>query len=67
MASADNTSTLDIDNPLDVASRRMGYERLFPKQREAVEAFISGRDSCVYRPATERASVMVAFPSSSTV
>ena len=65
MASADNTSTLDIDKALDVASQRMGYERLFPKQREAVEAFISRRD--VYRPATERASVMVAFPSSSTV
>ena len=44
MASADSTSTLDIDKALDVASRRMGYERLFPKQREAVEAFISGRD-----------------------
>ena len=44
MASADNTSTLDIDKALDVASQRMGYERLFPKQREAVEAFIYGRD-----------------------
>ena len=40
MASADNTSTLDIDKALDVASRRMGYERLFLKQREAVEAFV---------------------------
>ena len=44
MASSDITSSLDIDKALDVASRRMGYERLFPKQREAVEAFISGRD-----------------------
>ena len=43
MASADSTSTLDIDKALDIASRRMGYER-FPKQREAVEALISGRD-----------------------
>ena len=63
MAFADSTSTLDIDKVLDVASRRMGYERLFPKQREAVEAFISGRDVFVCLPtATER--VMVAFPSS---
>ena len=44
MASADSISTLDIDKVLDVASQRMGYERLFPKQREAVEAFNSGRD-----------------------
>ena len=51
MASADSTSTLDIDKALDVASRRMGYERLFPKQREAVEAFISGRDVFVCLPA----------------
>jgi len=58
MASADSTSTLDIDKALDVASRRMAYERLFLKQREAVETFISGRGE-------ERASVMVAFPSSS--
>jgi len=41
MASADN---FDIDKVLDVAIRRTGYERLFLKQREAVEAFISGRD-----------------------
>ena len=61
---------LDIDKALDIASRRMGYERLFPKQREAVEAFISGRNVFVCLPAggyTDRASVMVAFPSSSTV
>ena len=45
MASADSTSTLDIDKALDLASRRMGYERFFfLKQREAVEAFIPGRD-----------------------
>jgi len=44
MPSADSISTLDIDKVLDVASRRMGYERLFP---EAVEAFISGRDAFV--------------------
>jgi len=44
MASTDSTSTLDIDKASDVASRRIGYKRLFPKQREAVEAFISGRD-----------------------
>ena len=50
MASADSTSTLDIDKALDVASRRMGYERLFPKQREAVEAFISGRAVFVCLP-----------------
>jgi len=49
MVSADSTSTLDIDKALDVASRRMGYER-FPKQREAVEAFISGRDVFVGLP-----------------
>ena len=72
MASADSTSILAIDKALDVAGRRMGYERLFLKQREAVEAFISGRDVFVCLPAggynyTERASVMVAFPSSSTV
>jgi len=54
MASADNTSTLDIDKALDVASQRMGYERWFPKRRKAVEAFISGRDVCVfYQSATE--------------
>ena len=51
MASADNTSTLDIDKALDVASRRMGHERLFLKQREAVGAFISGRDVFVCLPA----------------
>ena len=51
MASADSTSTLDIDKALDVASRRMGYERSSPKQREAVEAFISGRDVFVCLPA----------------
>ena len=51
MASADSTSTLDIDKALDVASRRMGYERLFLKQREAVEAFISGRDVFMCLPA----------------
>jgi len=51
MASADSTSsTLDIDKASDVASQRMGYERLFPKQREAVEAFISGRDVFVCLP-----------------
>ena len=50
MASADSTSTLDIDKALDVSSRKMGYERLFPKQREAVEAFISGRDVFVCLP-----------------
>jgi len=47
MASADNASIPDIDKALDVASRRMEYERLFPKQRKAVEAFISGRDVCM--------------------
>ena len=51
MASAASTSTLDIDKASDVASRRTGYERLFPKQREAVEAFISGRDVFVCLPA----------------
>ena len=56
MASADSTSTLDIDKALDVASRRMGYERLFPKQREAVEAFISGRDVFVCLPTGYRKS-----------
>ena len=64
MASADNTSTLDIDKALDVTSRRMGYERLFPKQREAVEAFISGSDVAIrvfYRLATERASVSLSL------
>ena len=50
MASADSTSTLHIDKALDVASQRMGYERLFPKQREAVEAFISRRDVFVCLP-----------------
>jgi len=44
------TSTLDIDKTLDVASRRMGCERLFPKQREAIEAFISRRDVFVCLP-----------------
>ena len=70
MASADSTSIPYIDKALDVASRRIGYERLFPKQREAVEAFISGRNVFVCLPAggyTDRASVMVAFPTSSTV
>jgi len=47
MVSADSTSTLDIDKTLDVASWRMGYERLFPKQRETVEAFISGSDVAI--------------------
>ena len=47
MASADSSSTLDIDKALDVASRRMGYERLFPKQKEALEAFISGSDVAI--------------------
>jgi len=53
MVSADSTtcSTLDIDKASDVASRRMGYERLFPKQREVVEAFVSGRDALVCLPA----------------
>ena len=50
MASADSTGTLDIDKALDAASRRMGYERLFTKQREAVEAFMSGRDVFVCLP-----------------
>ena len=48
--SADSTSTLDIDKALDVASWRMGYERLFTKQREAVEAFFSGKDVFVCLP-----------------
>ena len=42
----------------------MGYERLFPKQREAVEAFISGSDVAIrvfYRLATERASVSLSL------
>ena len=53
MASADNTSTLDIDKALDVASQRMVYESLFPKQREAVEAFISGRAVFVCLPTSK--------------
>ena len=51
MASADSTSTLDIDKALDVVSRRMGYERLFLKQREAVEVLISERDVFMCLPA----------------
>ena len=47
MASADSTITLDIDKAPDVASRRMGCERFFSKQREAVEAFISGSDVAI--------------------
>jgi len=64
MASADDNSTLDIDKALDVASRRKGYERLFPKQREAVEAFISGSDVAVRvftNRLRERASVSLSL------
>ena len=49
VSQVNSTSTLDIDKALDIASQRMGYER-FPKQREAVEAFISGRDVFVCLP-----------------
>ena len=63
MASADSTSTLDIDKAIDVASRRMGYERWFPKQRKAVEAFISRRDVFVCFTDRLRKELLLWLPS----
>ena len=39
-----------FDKALDVARERMGFAELFPKQREAVEAFVSGRDVFISLP-----------------
>ena len=39
-----------FDKALDVARERMGFAELFPKQWEAVEAFVSGRDVFISLP-----------------
>jgi len=41
---------VDLPSALNLTSQRMGIERLKPKQLEAVEAFVSGKDTFVSLP-----------------
>jgi len=43
-------NTVNLPSALNLASQRMGIERLKPKQLEAVEAFVSGKDTFVSLP-----------------
>jgi len=54
-------NTVDLLSALNLASQRMGIERLKPKQLEAIEAFVSGKDTFVSLPTGYGKSVIFAI------
>jgi len=50
-----------LPSALDLASQRMGIDRLLPKQLEAVESFVSGKDTFVSLPTGYGKSVIFAI------
>ena len=54
-------NTVDLPSVLNLASQRMGIERLKPKQLEAVEAFVSRKDTFVSLPTGYGKSIIFAI------
>ena len=54
-------NTVDLPSTLNLASQCMGIERLKPKQLEAVEVFVSGKDMFVSLPTGYGKSVIFAI------
>ena len=52
-----------FDNALMLLRERIGSRKFLLKQREVAEAFASGRDAFIIRPATVRNFATVAFHS----
>ena len=57
MAASDS---MDLPSALNLASQRMGIDGLKPKQLEAVESFVSGKDTFVSLPTGYGKSVIFA-------
>ena len=55
------STTMDLSSALDQASRRMGIQGLRPKQLEAIEAFVSGKDTFISLPTGYGKSIIFAI------
>ena len=55
------SNCMDLPLALDLASRRMGVDGLKPKQLEAIESFVSGKDTFVSLPTGYGKSVIFAI------